>query len=200
MLWPLQAQAPSLSKYSSCQRYSSSSGMPTCTASACLCGPSPTPSCPSSTSLLTRTYNSGSLCLYCSLFPGWLASHTRTSSFFTWYALDTDFPMPPFYSVSMLLVKENAPSPYALGQSNGLVMFAMCVSRACAPAFVRYVRTATRGCTSDYWRSSSSMFVLSIKHNVLGGYMWTVVMVAISLLGCTLSRSISHPEGRIQLR
>ncbi|KAF5324485.1 hypothetical protein D9611_004545 [Ephemerocybe angulata] len=41
------------------------------------------------------------------------------------------------YSVSMVLVKENAPSPYALGQSNGLVMFAMCASRAVAPAFVR---------------------------------------------------------------
>lgn len=86
------------------------------------------------------------------------------------------------YSVSMVLVKENAPSPYALGQSNGLVMFAMCVSRAFAPAFV------------------SSLFVLSIKNGILGGHMWTVVMIAIGLLGCSLSRSIAHPEGRIQLQ
>ena len=45
----------------------------------------------------------------------------------------------PRASVEMILVKNHAPSPYALGQSNGLVMFAMCGTRALAPAFVRSV-------------------------------------------------------------
>lgn len=40
-------------------------------------------------------------------------------------------------SVSMILAKENAPGPTTLGATNGLVQFAMCFSRAGAPALVR---------------------------------------------------------------
>ncbi|EAU88341.2 hypothetical protein CC1G_05107 [Coprinopsis cinerea okayama7 len=85
------------------------------------------------------------------------------------------------YSISMILVKNHAPSPYALGQSNGLVMFAMCGTRALAPAFV------------------SSIYALSHKDPVAGGYLWVVLMVLISTLGCSLAGSIEHPEGQIQL-
>jgi hypothetical protein len=46
---------------------------------------------------------------------------------------------PQFCSVSMILVKEHSPSPSALGTTNGLVQFAMCLSRAFSPAFVRLV-------------------------------------------------------------
>jgi len=37
-----------------------------------------------------------------------------------------------FYS-SMILVTQNAPSPFALGKANGIVLWAMCFSRASAP-------------------------------------------------------------------
>lgn len=43
-----------------------------------------------------------------------------------------------FYRVSMILVTQNAPSPSALGKANGIVLWAMCFSRAFAPAFIRY--------------------------------------------------------------
>jgi hypothetical protein len=45
----------------------------------------------------------------------------------------------PVLSISMILVKESAPSPAALGSTNGLVQFSMCLARAFSPAFVRYV-------------------------------------------------------------
>lgn len=38
----------------------------------------------------------------------------------------------------MILVKEHTPSPAALGSTNGLVQFSMCLARAFSPAFVRY--------------------------------------------------------------
>ena len=44
-----------------------------------------------------------------------------------------------FYRVSMILVIQNAPSPSALGKANGIVLWAMCFSRAFAPAFIRYL-------------------------------------------------------------
>lgn len=40
--------------------------------------------------------------------------------------------------LSILLVKENAPTPDSLGATNGLVLFAMCLTRSFCPAFVRY--------------------------------------------------------------
>ncbi|KAH6918730.1 major facilitator superfamily domain-containing protein [Coprinopsis sp. MPI-PUGE-AT-0042] len=85
------------------------------------------------------------------------------------------------YSVSMVLVKENSPSPFTLGQSNGLVTFAMCASRAIAPAFV------------------SAIYAWTIQYNIMHGYFWVAVMVIISLLGCSLSGNIAHPEGHIRL-
>jgi len=76
------------------------------------------------------------------------------------------------YSVSMILVKENSPSPSALGSTNGLVQFAMCLSRAFSPAFV------------------SSAFALSVNNNLCGGYLWVIIMVVICLLGCFSAKSI----------
>jgi hypothetical protein len=39
--------------------------------------------------------------------------------------------------LSMILTKENAPSPASLGQSNGIIQFAMCLARSFAPFLVR---------------------------------------------------------------
>jgi hypothetical protein len=38
-----------------------------------------------------------------------------------------------------MLVKEHAPTPDSLGATNGLVLFAMALTRSFCPAFVRYV-------------------------------------------------------------
>lgn len=40
--------------------------------------------------------------------------------------------------LSIILVKENAPTPDSLGATNGLVLFAMCLTRSFCPALVRY--------------------------------------------------------------
>ncbi|KAF8636621.1 hypothetical protein AX17_003431 [Amanita inopinata Kibby_2008] len=76
------------------------------------------------------------------------------------------------YSISMVLVKESVPSPASLGATNGLVQFAMCFSRAFSPAFV------------------SSAFAWSLEKNVLGGHMWVIIMIVISIMGRSLSKSV----------
>jgi len=78
------------------------------------------------------------------------------------------------YSLSMILVKEGAPSAASLGQCNGIVQFAMCFSRSFAPLLV------------------SSLFAISVDYNLLGGYLWVAIMVTISFLGTTVSRRIEH--------
>ncbi|KAI0736958.1 MFS general substrate transporter [Fomitopsis betulina] len=81
------------------------------------------------------------------------------------------------YSVSMILVKEAAPDPSALGSTNGLCQFFMCFARSFAPAF-----------TSSLFAYSNSFDFFLLR------YMWVLVMAILSFLGTTLSRSIA--EGR----
>ncbi|KAN0075327.1 Major facilitator superfamily domain containing protein [Tylopilus felleus] len=76
------------------------------------------------------------------------------------------------FGLSMILIKENAPSPASLGQSNGVVQFAMCSARSIAPFLV------------------SSLFALSID-NLLGGYMWVIIMASLAYFSTTISRQIS---------
>lgn len=98
-------------------------------------------------------------------------------------------------SVSMILVKEAAPDPAALGSTNGLCQFFMvripspnvedrsptrytqCFARSFAPAF------------------TSSLFAFSNGFDFfLLRYLWVLVMAVVSFLGTTLSRRIA--EGR----
>ncbi|KAG1835668.1 major facilitator superfamily domain-containing protein [Suillus variegatus] len=78
------------------------------------------------------------------------------------------------YGVSMILTKENAPNAASLGQSNGLVQFTMCFARSFAPFVV------------------SALFATSLEYNLLGGYLWLVIMIMISFLGMTTSRKIKQ--------
>jgi len=78
------------------------------------------------------------------------------------------------YALSMMLAKEHSPNPASLGVTNGLVQFSMCMSRAVSPAFV------------------SSIFALSIDHHLLGGYLWVVIMVLISLGGIYQSAAVAN--------
>ncbi|KAI6150969.1 major facilitator superfamily domain-containing protein [Pisolithus tinctorius] len=68
------------------------------------------------------------------------------------------------FSTSMILVREHAPNPGALSQSNGIVQFAMCFARSFAPFLV------------------SSLFALSIDNDLLWGYLWVAVMICLSTL------------------
>ncbi|KAF8905972.1 major facilitator superfamily domain-containing protein [Gymnopilus junonius] len=83
------------------------------------------------------------------------------------------------YSVSLILVKQNS-SATALGKTNAIVLWGMCLARALAPAFV------------------SSFFALSVDKRVFGGFLWLVVMIAISLAGCAVSLNVSHSEGYVE--
>ncbi|KIJ60217.1 hypothetical protein HYDPIDRAFT_99245 [Hydnomerulius pinastri MD-312] len=74
-------------------------------------------------------------------------------------------------SLSVLLVKQNAPQS-SLGQSNGIVQFAMCLGRTIGPFF------------------ASSVFALSIKSEFLGGFAWVGVMMLVSMLGARVSRGV----------
>ncbi|KAI0053845.1 MFS general substrate transporter [Auriscalpium vulgare] len=74
------------------------------------------------------------------------------------------------YAISMILVKESAPSAESLGATNGLVQFAMCFARAISPAFV------------------SAIFAMSLDYQLLGGYLWAVAMVII----CLFSKRFAH--------
>ncbi|KAF8201615.1 major facilitator superfamily domain-containing protein [Pholiota molesta] len=62
--------------------------------------------------------------------------------------------------------------PRRTRKANGIVLWAMCLARAGAPAFV------------------SSFFAWSTTHRVLGGHLWLVVMLAFALAGCAVSRGI----------
>ncbi|KIM87578.1 hypothetical protein PILCRDRAFT_815139 [Piloderma croceum F 1598] len=78
------------------------------------------------------------------------------------------------FALSMMLAKEYSPNEASLGVTNALVQFSMCLSRAVSPAFV------------------SSIFALSIDHNLLGGYLWVVIMVMVSLGGIYQSATIAN--------
>jgi hypothetical protein len=78
------------------------------------------------------------------------------------------------FALSMILVKENAPTPESLGATNGLVLFAMCLTRSFCPAF------------------ASSLFASLASNNILCGNLWAVIMATIayacSLLGSQIER------------
>ncbi|KAI9458027.1 MFS general substrate transporter [Russula earlei] len=70
------------------------------------------------------------------------------------------------FALSMILVKESAPTPDSLGVTNGLVMFAMCLTRSFCPAL------------------ASSLFASLASSKILCGYLWVVIMATISY-ACT---------------
>lgn len=76
----------------------------------------------------------------------------------------------------MILLRDHAPSASALGTTNGLAQLFMSLARAFAPA------------------AASSAFALSIDNSLLGGQMWVVAMVGVSVLGifaaCRIAGSV----------
>jgi hypothetical protein len=96
--------------------------------------------------------------------------------------------------LSMILVKENAPTPDSLGATNGLVLFAMCLTRSFCPAFARYSQMlwSFRVLKPDVRLSHSSLFASLASSNILYGNLWAVIMATIayacSLLGSQIER------------
>ncbi|KZP23636.1 MFS general substrate transporter [Athelia psychrophila] len=78
------------------------------------------------------------------------------------------------YSFSMILIKELCPNPASLGVSNGLITFVMSMARAFGPAI------------------SSSMFAVSVEHNLLGGFAWVIPMFLISMAGVYQSTRVCN--------
>ncbi|KAG9308879.1 major facilitator superfamily domain-containing protein [Chiua virens] len=87
------------------------------------------------------------------------------------------------HTLSMLLIKQHAPSPSALGRSNGLVQFAMCIARAVAPIMVSTLFTGINGIE---WVQ---------RHEL--GWIWVVVMVVGAILGAGVTRRIGSGTGSI---
>jgi len=78
------------------------------------------------------------------------------------------------FPLSILLVKENAPTPDSLGATNGLVLFAMCLTRSFCPAFV------------------SILFSSLARSKILWGYLWVIIMATISYACSLLGRQIER--------
>ncbi|KIJ52561.1 hypothetical protein M422DRAFT_58696 [Sphaerobolus stellatus SS14] len=83
------------------------------------------------------------------------------------------------YSLALILIKNASPSPEALGSTNGLAQWFQCMTRSFSPAFV------------------SSLFALSISNNLLGGYLWVIVMCSLSFIAIYITAKI--PEARRQV-
>ncbi|KAF8529849.1 major facilitator superfamily domain-containing protein [Gautieria morchelliformis] len=83
------------------------------------------------------------------------------------------------FSLSLILLKNASPSPEALGSTNGLAQFFQCMSRSVSPAFV------------------SSLFALSIDKHLLGGYLWVIVMVGVSIFACFITWKIPGARARV---
>ncbi|KIK63616.1 hypothetical protein GYMLUDRAFT_40676 [Collybiopsis luxurians FD-317 M1] len=83
------------------------------------------------------------------------------------------------FSASMILVRNNVPKASYLGSANGLVQTSMCFSRCISAAF------------------ASSVFALSDRYNILGGYFWALLHASIALVGCSLARNISRNSRRM---
>ncbi|TCD66667.1 hypothetical protein EIP91_001085 [Steccherinum ochraceum] len=76
------------------------------------------------------------------------------------------------FTLIMLLVKENSPSPTSLGALNGLTELVQSVSAVISPALI------------------GSLFAFSNNHDVLGGYFWVVFYVACSIFAAVIAARI----------
>ncbi|KAJ7632184.1 major facilitator superfamily domain-containing protein [Roridomyces roridus] len=81
------------------------------------------------------------------------------------------------YATNLIIIRNHAPNPSSLGAANGVIQFAMCISRCFSPALV------------------STIFALSQGNNLLGGYpIWVVMMLLVCLVGCYFSQEMVRIE------
>lgn len=95
----------------------------------------------------------------------------------------------------MILVKVHSPSSDSLASANGLAQFFQCFSRAIAPALVRYVIHPIYGFFQPFLKMSiSCLFAYSTEHNLLGGHLWMVLMLLLSILSWVYSLTLPEED------
>ncbi len=82
----------------------------------------------------------------------------------------------------MILVKETAPTPESLGATNGLVQFAMSLTRSICPAFARYVggyfiECQLQKCKPEIVRSLRCWLVANSPQGTCGLLLWQVYLM-----------------------
>jgi len=76
------------------------------------------------------------------------------------------------FSIIMILTKDHTPGTASLGTSNGMAEFTQSLAGAITPAVF------------------GSLFAFSVTKNILGGYLWAIVIVLFTLLGGSLAESM----------
>ncbi|GBE80717.1 predicted protein [Sparassis crispa] len=76
------------------------------------------------------------------------------------------------FSIIMILTKDHTPGTMSLGTSNGMAEFAQSSLAALGPTVV------------------SSLFAFSASNNILGGQLWVIIMVLVTLLGGSFAERI----------
>ncbi|OCH87038.1 MFS general substrate transporter [Obba rivulosa] len=78
------------------------------------------------------------------------------------------------FSIIMILTKDHTPGTSSLGSANGLAEFFQSAAGALGPTII------------------SSLFAVSVSKNLLGGYLWVVLMVLFSFIGVWLAKRIKQ--------
>ncbi|KAI0820024.1 MFS general substrate transporter [Trametes gibbosa] len=78
------------------------------------------------------------------------------------------------FSIIMILTRDHAPGSASLGTANGLAELAQSLASTVGPTI------------------ASSLFAVSASKNLLGGYLWVVFMLLLSLLNCWVARRIRN--------
>ncbi|KAH9948661.1 MFS general substrate transporter [Amylocystis lapponica] len=76
------------------------------------------------------------------------------------------------FSIIMILTKDHTPGTTSLGTANGMAEFAQSFTAAITPTIF------------------GSLFAFSVTRNILGGYLWAIVVVLITLLGGSFAESM----------
>jgi len=78
------------------------------------------------------------------------------------------------FTLIMILTRDAAPALSSLGATNGIVEFGQMIGIAIGPILI------------------SSLFSFSISHQVLDGYFWIIVSIAVSIGGAVVAKKVEH--------
>jgi hypothetical protein len=99
----------------------------------------------------------------------------------------------------MLLVKEHTALPSALGSANALTEVTQMLGALVGPPLITSVYSLT-SVKLHSLTSLRSLFAFSITNNVLGGYLWAVVGIALSLAMMPLANAMVRQEALVLAR
>ncbi|EIW63486.1 MFS general substrate transporter [Trametes versicolor FP-101664 SS1] len=78
------------------------------------------------------------------------------------------------FSIIMILTRDHAPGSASLGTANGLAELAQSLASTVGPTF------------------ASSLFAVSASKHLLGGHLWVLFMLLLSVFNCWVARRIRH--------